>query len=82
MLDVAPESAAAVVTGIIDAMGPVASFPRMGRGVPEFGEDELREVIVGNYRIVYVIEEGTVSVVSVFHAAMDVAARLRQRGGQ
>jgi toxin ParE1/3/4 len=80
MFDVAPESAAELVTHLVDAVDPLASFPRMGRVVPEFGVDHLREVLFGNYRIVYTIEGDTVMVVSVFHAAMDVAARLRAYG--
>ncbi|MBI5284874.1 MAG: type II toxin-antitoxin system RelE/ParE family toxin [Chloroflexi bacterium] len=82
MMDAAPESAVALVSGIIDAMEPVASFPRMGRVVPEFGLDELREIIFESFRIVYAIDGETVSVVSVFHAAMDVATRLGELRGR
>jgi toxin ParE1/3/4 len=33
----------------------VARSPRAGRIVPELGRDDIREVISGNYRIVYLI---------------------------
>lgn len=61
-------------------MEPAASFPRIGRIVPEFGSEDLRELIVDNFRIVYEIDGETLRVLSVFHAAMDMASRLRDRG--
>ena len=32
-------------------------FPEMGRHIPEFPELPYREIIVGNYRIIYKIEK-------------------------
>ena len=43
-----------------------ASVARSGRVVPEFDRDDIREVIVGNYRIVYRIEARSVTVLTVF----------------
>lgn len=80
MRAVAPSFVGPLLTGFFDAMEPVRRFPRMGRVVPEFQLDHLREIIFENYRIVYVIDGDTISVVSVLHASMDVAARLRDRG--
>jgi plasmid stabilization system protein ParE len=80
LLEVAPASAALVVARLVDAIDAVASFPRMGRIVPEFGDEDLRELIVDNFRIVYETDGGTLRVLSVYHAAMDVASRLRDRG--
>ncbi len=31
----------------------LAQFPELGRVVPEFGDDFIREIIVRSYRIVY-----------------------------
>jgi toxin ParE1/3/4 len=39
--------------------------PRSGRMVPELGRDDVRELIEGNYRIVYRIGESAVEVVRV-----------------
>ena len=80
MLDVAPASAGPLVARLVDAIEPVASFPRMGRVVPEFGVENLRELVIDNFRIVYEIDGEAVYVLSVFHAAMDVASRLRDPG--
>ena len=40
-----------------------------GRVVPEAGNEALREIIRGNYRIVYRVKQDAVEVVTVFHAA-------------
>lgn len=41
--------------------------PRMGRIVPEFPESGLREILHGNYRIIYRVAPGRVVVLSVYH---------------
>jgi toxin ParE1/3/4 len=45
-------------------------FPKSGRIVPEFGLDNIRELIEGNYRIVYKINSEFVFIVRVQHSAM------------
>jgi toxin ParE1/3/4 len=41
-------------------------MPNAGRRVPEMGRDDVREIIVRNYRIVYqVADDGTVTVLHV-----------------
>jgi len=37
--------------------------------VPEVGDESLREVIHGNYRIVYRVSDQAVEIVTVFHGA-------------
>jgi toxin ParE1/3/4 len=46
-------------------------FPRIGRVVPEYGEDRLRELIVSPYRIVYEIDDDLtkLSVLRIWHGA-------------
>jgi addiction module RelE/StbE family toxin len=41
-------------------------FPLIGRVVPEMANDDLREILVGAYRIVYRVVGGAVFVVTVF----------------
>jgi toxin ParE1/3/4 len=43
-----------------------AEFPQAGRMVPEHSRPELREVIVRNYRIVYLVTEDAIEVLTVF----------------
>jgi plasmid stabilization system protein ParE len=43
-----------------------ASAPRAGRHVPEIEREDVREVIVGAYRIVYRVLPGSIHVLTVF----------------
>ena len=49
----------------------IAAFPLSGRIVPEFGLDQIREVIEGPYRIVYHIRPDQIDVLAILHAAQD-----------
>lgn len=73
-----PEFAPAFVARIVQAVDRVAFFPLLGRQVPEFGDETLREVIFQNYRIVYRIDGDSVGVVVVRHGAMHLPADLAQ----
>lgn len=61
--------AAVVVSRLILATGRLADFPESGRIVPELGDDAVREVIHGPYRIIYETRLGVVEVVTVFRAS-------------
>ncbi len=43
-----------------------ASHPRAGRQVPEVARDDVREVLVGRYRIVYEIHQSEIRILTVF----------------
>jgi addiction module RelE/StbE family toxin len=47
----------------------LTSFPLMGRIVPEFPHLSYREILVGNYRVIYRLEEeqGLVIIMAVAH---------------
>ncbi|QEN04350.1 type II toxin-antitoxin system RelE/ParE family toxin [Thiospirochaeta perfilievii] len=44
-------------------------FPKMGRIVPEFNDENLREIIFQNYRIIYKIRDEEVAILTIFHLA-------------
>ena len=44
----------------------IIDAPMSGRVVPEFENDDLREVFLGNYRIVYLLQNKTVLIITVF----------------
>ena len=44
-------------------------FPEIGRIVPEYGDPKMREIIYRNYRIVYLVEERAVEIITVFHGS-------------
>ncbi len=58
-----------LVERIVEAIERVGAFPLSGRVVPEIGDEAIREVVHGNYRIVYRIRDEAVEVLTVFHAA-------------
>jgi plasmid stabilization system protein ParE len=58
-----------VVERIITVVGRLAENPRSGRMVPELGDESIREVIHGNYRIVYRLRHEAVEIATVFHGA-------------
>jgi addiction module RelE/StbE family toxin len=58
-----------VVERIVAAVGRLEDNPRSGRMVPERGDESVREVIHGNYRIVYRLKRDVVEIATVFHGA-------------
>jgi plasmid stabilization system protein ParE len=72
-----PTYAAATGTRIVDAGDRLAHYPKLGRVVPEYGDEAIRELLVGNYRIVYRLRRARVTVVAIVHGSRDL---LRRRG--
>jgi toxin ParE1/3/4 len=65
---------------IVRSVGRLAEFPNIGRRVPEFGErEEIRELIVQNYRVIYRIGADIISVSAVIHGARDLERALGSR---
>jgi plasmid stabilization system protein ParE len=54
------------ITNIVKA---IPQFPKSGRIVPEYKDENLREKIYGNYRIVYRLKEDVVEIVAICHSA-------------
>ncbi|MGP8199774.1 MAG: type II toxin-antitoxin system RelE/ParE family toxin [Limisphaerales bacterium] len=56
---------------LIDRALSVATFPELGRMVPEIGETAVREIIHGSYRIIYEVfsDEGAIFVLRFWHGA-------------
>jgi len=63
-----PEAAARWVEKLLHQAQLAAFIPLGGRVVPEFQRDDLREVFVKSYRIVYRIRGNEVQVITVFEA--------------
>lgn len=58
---------ASTVRGILEKARRLSEFPYMGRIVPEFGDDTIREVFAYSYRIVYHIEVEEITIAAVIH---------------
>jgi toxin ParE1/3/4 len=43
-------------------------FPEFGRLVPNFNDEYLREIIFGNYRIVYELKKNAIEILTIWHS--------------
>ncbi len=64
---------------IFEKVVPLEKFPLMGRMVPEFNNENVREVIMGNYRIVYRITKKHISIVRVHHSARNILYKRKKK---
>lgn len=60
-----PDAARRWVEQVFDLTKTLTEFPRRGRRVPELNRPEYRELIFGNYRVIYRVDEARVSIVTV-----------------
>lgn len=51
------------------AVAHLAQFPRAGRVVPEIHHDDIREVILQSYRIIYRVRLDEVEILTIHHGA-------------
>ena len=49
------------------------SFPEMGRKVPEADENNIREIIIRPYRIIYQLQESSINIITIVHSARDLS---------
>jgi plasmid stabilization system protein ParE len=50
----------------------LASFPRLGSIVPEIEQDEIREIWVRPYRVIYIIRRDDRHITAIAHASRDL----------
>jgi addiction module RelE/StbE family toxin len=62
-----PVYAATVVKNIVHQSRQLKQFPRSGRKVPEFDDENTREVLAYSYRIIYRLQEDEVLIAAVIH---------------
>ena len=65
----APKTASAFLRRIKASVERVRDLPESGRVVPEVADPAIREVLKGNYRVIYRVEESRVVVLTVYHGA-------------
>ncbi|MGH7592831.1 MAG: type II toxin-antitoxin system RelE/ParE family toxin [Gemmatimonadales bacterium] len=61
--------ASRTVERILQAVDRLEMFPELGRIVPEFQRSDIRELIVGAYRIVYHVDVASVGLITIIHGA-------------
>ena len=62
-----PTAALNWIKTVFEKVQRLASSPEMGRIVPEITEQEFRELIYGNYRIIYYFDAEQISILTVRH---------------
>ena len=62
-----PSAAADWVETLFAKVELLKSSPRSGRVVPEANRDDVRELIYGNYRIVYLSKDNQISILTIRH---------------
>ncbi len=67
-----PDYAIRIIDRLTRRSIQIAAFPNSGRMVPEYERNEIREVIEGRYRIIYLVEPAQVQVLAVIHGARDL----------
>jgi toxin ParE1/3/4 len=72
--------AARVVEDIADKVEVLRELPRLGRKVPELGEDAVRELPLYSYRILYEIKPAQIEILAVIHKRRDLQPEDIPRG--
>ena len=70
--------AIAFVDRIVASAETLLKNPRIGRVVPEFNREDLREVVFRNYRIVYLLQDDKITVLRIVHGSRDLEALARR----
>lgn len=58
-----------VVERLIEAVSRLEGFPRSGRTVEELDRDDIREIVVGEYGLVYRVQPDAVTMLTVFRSS-------------
>ena len=64
--------AAAFVQETLDVSRSLNDFSERGRVVPEFGDPNIRELFVKEYRLIYSIEEDRIVLLGLVHGKRDL----------
>jgi toxin ParE1/3/4 len=69
-----PSYAAALVRRIRDRARSLEELADRGRVVPELDDPRVRELLIGNYRLIYEISGESIHVLGLIHGARDLGA--------
>ena len=62
-----PAYAGVVLKNIVNQTKILTRFPHAGRKVPEFDDENIRELVVYSYRVIYRLQPDEVLIVAVIH---------------
>ena len=64
--------ASVFVGEILESVEKVTEFPEIGRMVPEYQQNDIREILVQSYRIIYKLEQNQILILTVVHGRRDL----------
>ena len=64
------------IIDIVDKTDILKTFKHSGRKVPEYNQEEIRELIYKSYRIVYYIQSDKILIQRIWHAARKMHNRV------
>ena len=67
-----PKYAQILVKQIYEMVTYLENFPKFGRKVPEYNDPNLREILYKNYRIIYLIKENHLEILSIIHGSRNL----------
>lgn len=62
---------------VVEAPRRLEQFPYSGRIVPEFNDEDIRELIYGSYRIIYLIRKDVCYITAIIHGSRDILSHLK-----
>ncbi len=65
----APAMASAFVRKLRQSVERLRKFPLSGQVVPEMEREDIREVLQGDYRLIYRVSEFHVDILTIYHGA-------------
>ena len=69
ILKYSPKYAQILVTQIYEMISHLEQFPMFGRKVPEYNDPNMREILYKKYRIIYLVKEKHLEIISVIHGS-------------
>jgi len=66
--------AATFIQSVVDSAESLSEMSKRFRYVPELSKEEIREVIIGNYRLIYLVSEESIHILALIHGSRDLKA--------
>jgi len=70
--------AARFIERLIEAVERLQELPKMGRSVPEAEQENIRELLLHSYRVIYRVEIDRILVLTVIHGSRDLSQKSPQ----
>ncbi|MEM9541916.1 MAG: type II toxin-antitoxin system RelE/ParE family toxin [Cyanobacteria bacterium P01_E01_bin.42] len=67
-----PQYALGIVDRLTKRTQQLANFPRSGRIVPEFDNEQIREIIENPYRIIYWVRSEQIEILAIVHGSRKI----------